>query len=116
MRQYYVYILASKNRRLYVGVTNDLERRTYEHKNGLTPGFTSKYNIKRLVYYEATEDILAAIEREKQLKGWLRSKKTALIESTNPKWRDLSEEWYVGDSSLPPVAQNDNVKSTGEMV
>ncbi len=74
-------------------MTNDLERRTYEHKNGLKPGFTSKYNIKRLAYYETTEDILAAIEREKQLKGWLRSKKTALIESMNPKWSDLSEEW-----------------------
>ncbi len=74
-------------------MTNDLERRTFEHKNSLIPGSTGKYNIKRLVYYETTEDVLAAIEREKQLKGWLRSRKVALIESLNPKWRDLSEEW-----------------------
>jgi putative endonuclease len=81
MKQYYVYILASRSRNLYVGVTNDLERRVYEHKQKLVPGFTTKYNIDRLVYFEATEDVQAAISREKQVKGWLRSKKIMLIGS-----------------------------------
>ncbi|MBI2181217.1 MAG: GIY-YIG nuclease family protein [Deltaproteobacteria bacterium] len=93
MSQYYVYIMTNKSRTLYTGVTNNLERRVYEHKQKLIPGFTSKYNISRLVYFEATEDIRAAIEREKQIKGWLRSKKVALIESVNPTWADLSAGW-----------------------
>jgi putative endonuclease len=83
-RQYYVYILANASRRLYVGVTNSLERRMYEHKSKLFPGFTSRYNIHRLVYIETTSDIAAAIAREKQIKGWLRSKKLALIAAGNP--------------------------------
>jgi putative endonuclease len=86
--------MASRSRTLYAGVTNDLERRTYEHKNKLVPGFTSRYNINRLVYFEATEDINAANQREKQIKGWTRAKKVGLIESTNPTWRDLSEGWF----------------------
>jgi putative endonuclease len=93
MKQYYVYILASRSRNLYVGVTNDLERRVYEHKQKLVPGFTTKYNIDRLVYFEATEDVQAAISREKQVKGWLRSKKIMLIGSVNPTWVDLSDSW-----------------------
>jgi putative endonuclease len=93
MKQYYVYILASRSRNLYVGVTNDLERRVYEHKQKLVPGFTTKYNINRLVYFEATEDVHAAISREKQIKGWLRSKKITLIGSVNPTWVDLSDSW-----------------------
>ncbi|HYU20483.1 MAG TPA: GIY-YIG nuclease family protein [Chloroflexota bacterium] len=92
MRDYYVYIMGSKTRRLYVGVTGDLERRIAQHKDGSVPGFTKKYNMTRLVYYESTDDVYAAIEREKQIKGWLRSKKIALIESVNPSWRDLSVE------------------------
>jgi len=99
-RSYYVYILASKSRRLYIGVTNDLERRLYEHKNKLVEGFTEKYNIDRLVYFEDGGDVLAAIEREKQLKGWLRAKKLALIASMNPAWDDLSDAWLKADSSL----------------
>jgi len=87
--------MTNKSRTLYTGVTNDLERRVYEHKQKLVPGFTSKYNITRLVYFETTEDIRAAIEREKQIKGWLRSKKVALIESENPEWRDLSVGWSL---------------------
>ena len=75
-------------------MTNDLERRVYEHKQKLVEGFTQKYNITQLVYYEATPDVRSAIAREKQIKGWLRSKKIALIESMNPKWQDLSEGWY----------------------
>ena len=84
VKQYYVYILASRSRNLYVGVTNDLERRVYEHKRKLVPGFTTRYNIDRLVYFEATEDVQSAIAREKQIKGWLRSRKVSLIESVNP--------------------------------
>ena len=90
---YYVYILASKSRALYVGVTNDLARRVYEHKHKRVPGFTSHYNIDRLVHYEMGQDIEAAILREKEIKRWRRAKKIALIEATNPSWRDLSEDW-----------------------
>ena len=118
-RQYYVYIMTNiRNTVLYTGVTNDLKRRAYEHKGKLAKGFTKKYNIIKLVYYEAASDVQAAINREKQIKGWLRRKKIALIESMNPQWIDLSEEWFgdvtlsetkglkeFGDSS--PSAQND---------
>jgi len=93
MRQYYVYIMTNKSRTLYTGVTNNLERRVHEHKQKLIPGFTIKYNISRLVFFESTQDIRAAIEREKQIKGWLRSKKIALIESVNPQWEDLSSRF-----------------------
>ena len=94
-KEYYVYIMANRSRTLYTGVTNDLMRRVYEHKHKLVPGFTSKYNIQYLVYYESTSSIYAAIQREKQIKGWLRAKKIALIDSMNPEWKDLSEEWFV---------------------
>jgi putative endonuclease len=93
-REYYVYIMTNRSRTLYTGVTNDLMRRVYEHKNKVVPGFTRKYNIKYLVYYESTSSIHSALQREKQIKGWLRAKKIVLIESMNPKWRDLSEEWF----------------------
>ncbi len=93
MKNYFVYIMANRTRILYTGVTNNLERRVYEHKNSITPGFTSKYDLHRLVYYETYLDVRDAIAREKQIKGWLRAKKIALIESVNPKWQDLSEEW-----------------------
>jgi len=91
MKQYYVYIMTNSSRTLYTGVTDDLVRRIYEHKEKLIKGFTQKYNITRLVYYEITSDVRAAIQREKQIKGWLRKKKTALIESVNPEWKDLSD-------------------------
>jgi len=101
MKQYYVYIISSKSRRLYTGVTDNLERRVYEHKNKLLPGFSKRYNISRLVYYETCTDVRAAIAREKQIKGWLRRKKIDLIESVNSTWDDLSAEWYEkADSSL----------------
>jgi len=93
VNQYYVYIMTNKSRTLYTGVTNDLERRVYEHKQKLVPGFTTKYNITRLVYFEVTQDVQAAIVREKQIKGWLRRRKIALIESVNPEWKDLSIGW-----------------------
>jgi putative endonuclease len=90
VKQYYVYIMASRSRTLYTGVTNDLQRRVYEHKKKIVLGFTAKYNIERLVYFETSEDVYGAISREKEIKGWLRSKKLALIESTNPTWKDVS--------------------------
>ena len=93
MRRYYVYMMTNHSRTLYTGVTNDLQRRVHQHKQKLIPGFTQKYNITQLVYYEETSDIRTAIAREKQIKGWLRSKKIALIESLNSEWRDLSDEW-----------------------
>ena len=90
---YYVYILTNvRDHRLYIGVTNDLKRRLYEHKNGIIDGFTKHYNIHKLVYYEYTTDPNAAIAREKQLKGWRREKKIALIEKMNPRWKDLGED------------------------
>ena len=96
MSEYYVYIMANHSRTLYTGVTNDLERRVYEHKHKLVEGFTSKYNITNLVWYEAFPDIQQAIEGEKRLKGWRRSKKIAIIERDNPNWEDLSQRWYDG--------------------
>ena len=94
-RAFWVYIMASKSGVLYVGVTNNLRRRAYEHKKKLVPGFTRRYNVTRLVHFETTRDIRAAIGREKQIKVWLRAKKKALISATNPKWEDLSAEWFV---------------------
>ena len=96
-----MYIMANKSRTLYTGVTSDLKRRVYQHKHKLAPGFTSKYNITQLVYFETTSDVKSAIAREKQIKGWLRSKKIALIESTNPTWQDLSTDWF-DESGKPP--------------
>ncbi|PKN68617.1 MAG: endonuclease [Deltaproteobacteria bacterium HGW-Deltaproteobacteria-12] len=94
MKQYYVYIMTNKSRTLYTGVTNNLQQRVFQHKEKLVPSFTAKYNINKLVYYETTADINSAIAREKQIKGWLRSKKIDLIESANPEWSDLSKDWY----------------------
>ncbi len=106
MKTYYVYIMASKSRTLYTGVTSNLERRVLQHRRKLMPGFTSRYNISRLVYYEAFGDVLAAISREKQIKRWLRSKKIALIESANRDWKDLSNGWYGKETrSQRPVAR-----------
>ena len=78
---------------MYIGVTNNLERRIYEHKNGILEGFTSKYHVDKLVYYEHSNSIESAIVREKQLKGWLRKKKNALVETANPDWKDLSKDF-----------------------
>ena len=99
-RDYFVYIVASKSRRLYIGVTGDLERRVFEHKHVLRSGFTSTYNIDRFVHAEQYSMVQDAIAREKQLKGWNRTKKIALIERENPTWRDLSVEWFKGDASV----------------
>jgi len=85
--------MTNRTRRLYIGVTNDLQRRVYEHEPRLVPGFTSKYFLERLVYFEDTNDVGAAIAREKELKGWRRSKKIALIQRMNLQWSDLSRGW-----------------------
>lgn len=106
-RQYYVYILTNRSRTLYTGVTSDLLRRLSEHREGVVPGFTHKYRLKQLVYYESTSDVMSAIEREKQIKGWLRKKKIAPIESVNPQWRDLGEDLLFRDSSVVSLPQND---------
>ena len=93
MRQYCVYILTNKNNKvLYIGVTNNLSRRIYEYKNKLVKGYTEGYNVNRLVYYEQTENIESAMNREKQLKNWHKKWKEDLIREFNPRWRDLSDE------------------------
>jgi len=94
MRQYYVYIMTNRSATLYTGVTGDLQRRVWEHKTHSVEGFTDRYNVTQLVYYEVTRNVKAALAREKQIKGWLRARKVALIESTNPGWQDLSDGWY----------------------
>jgi len=93
MRTYYVYIMASRSRVLYTGVTNDLARRVNEHKRCLHAGFTSKYRVTRLVHFEQFGDIRDAIAREKEIKGWKRSRKIELIERRNHAWQDLAEDW-----------------------
>jgi putative endonuclease len=92
VKQYWVYILSSRSRTLYVGVTSNLTQRIYQHRHQLMAGFTKRYNITRLVYFEETNSVHAALKREKELKGWLRSRKIALIESFNPAWRDLGKD------------------------
>ena len=96
MKEYnfYVYILTNWNNKvMYIGMTNNLERRLYEHKNKLVDGFTKKYNVSKLVYYEHTTDVHAALAREKEIKKWRREKKNDLVISMNPNWQDLSLEW-----------------------
>jgi len=102
-KTYYVYILSNAARMLYIGVTNNLVRRMSEHRQRYVPGFASRYNLTRLVYYENTTDIRSAIVREKQIKGWLRSRKTALIRSVNPRWKDLAADWFRDKKTLPAV-------------
>jgi len=115
-KSYFVYILASLSGTLYIGVTNDLQRRVFQHKQHEVEGFTKEYDVDRLVYYESFFVVSNAIAREKQLKGWRRKKKIALIESTNPQWKDLSKEWYEGrgPSTRPPkpggLARDDSRK------
>ena len=106
MRHFYVYILSSKSRVLYTGITDDIYRRTWEHKNDINSGFTRDYKVHRLVYYEAFKYVNNAINREKKIKGWLRQKKIALIEAGNPTWEDLSASWFDGKQVLR-FAQDD---------
>ena len=90
-----MYIMANENRTIYVGMTNNLEKRVYQHKEGSVEGFTSRYKLTKLVYYASTNDVREAIAREKQIKGWTRIKKVTLIEEMNPYWEDLSLSWYA---------------------
>ena len=91
---YFIYILSNwDDSVLYIGVTSNLEKRLYEHRNHLVDGFTKKYNVQKLVYFEESYDVKSAIAREKQLKGWTRKKKNELIKKDNPKWKDLSLNW-----------------------
>ena len=106
-KRFYVYIMTNRPRShvLYTGMTGNLARRVFEHKNKLVPGFTSRYNLTRLAFYESFAYPDAAIDREKEIKGWRRSKKIRLIESGNPHWRDLAEQWtevYKPDSDATP--------------
>ena len=94
MKSFYVYIMGSKSGTLYVGLTNDIKRRVYEHKNHLISGFTDKYNIDKLLYAETIDDAIATIKREKQVKHWRREKKAWLIDTQNPDWKDLAGDWY----------------------
>ena len=110
VNQYYVYIMSSHRGTLYTGVTNDLMRRVYEHRHKLVDGFTSRYNVSKLVYYETTKEVESAIAREKQIKGWLRSKKVNLIESLNPYWEDLAEAW---SESPAPQTLRPSTKDSG---
>ncbi|MGH9863688.1 MAG: GIY-YIG nuclease family protein [Candidatus Acidiferrales bacterium] len=98
-RTYFVYLLSNSSRMLYTGVTGDLQRRLLEHRGKLVEGFTKKYNLARLVYFESTNSINTALAREKQIKGWLRAKKIALIKSANPTWKDLAAGWFPKSKS-----------------
>ena len=104
MKNCFVYIMSNVTGMLYVGVTSNLEGRVYQHKMKLVPGFTARYNLTQLVYYDWTEDMMAAITREKQIKGWTRAKKVALINSVNPGWKDLSLEWEEKTRSFPTTS------------
>jgi putative endonuclease len=104
-RVYSVYFMASKSRVLYIGMTNNLERRVFEHKHDMIDGFSKQYRCHRLVYYESFDDVRNAIDREKQLKRWNRAKKDWLIEHSNPTWEDLSAEWGQPiEKQVPPLA------------
>ncbi len=94
MKTYWVYIMTNRSGTLYTGVTSDLARRVYQHRNQLVSSFTSRYNIDRLVHAEAFPEVRDAIAREKQIKGWVRPRKIALIAKSNPDWCDLGEEWF----------------------
>jgi putative endonuclease len=108
-KRYYVYIMASRSLNLYTGVTNSVYQRALQHKSGKIDGFTKKYKINRLVYYETFEHIGNAIAREKQVKAWTRAKRLALIKSTNPTWQDLAEYWGAkAELQIPRVARDDN--------
>ncbi len=105
MSTYHVYILASRSRTLYIGFTNDLRRRIYEHKTRQIAGFTRRYNVNRLVHFEAFTDVRDAKKREKQLKGWLRARKVDLIEAENPEWEDLADRIGLPASAIVGTAE-----------
>ena len=102
-KSYFVYIITNHSKTLYIGVTNNLERRMWEHKHFIGSEFAIRYKLDRLVYFESFDDVRSAIDREKVLKGWLRIRKIALIVSMNPEWRDLSGEWFTRHRYQPEV-------------
>ncbi len=106
-KKYFVYLLASKRRgTIYAGITNNILERVYQHKKNLVPGFTARYGVHRLVYYEETGDVLSAIQREKQIKKWNREWKIRLIEKDNPNWDDLFENWFDNkERRFPPARE-----------
>jgi putative endonuclease len=104
-KQYFVYIMASQSRVIYTGLSSKLKERVFEHKQHVYPGFTSRYNATTLVFYESYDAVQQAINREKEIKGWRRSKKIALIDSINPKWNDLSVGWYEPEIGIRPRQQ-----------
>ena len=117
MPSFYVYLLTNQNNKvMYVGVTNHLVRRVYEHKTKQIQGFTEKYNVNKLVYFEETSDVRAAITREKEIKKWRREKKNSLVVTVNPDWKDLSEGWFeispCGRDDRNRVAKPNNHKQT----
>ena len=111
VHQYFVYVMTSRRHTaLYTGVTNDVHRRVAQHRAGTLPGFTKTYNCDRLVYFEEWADVRSAIAREKQIKGWTRARKEALIEAINPTWADLAADWYTEpprkrDEGPPPESE-----------
>jgi putative endonuclease len=113
---YYVYILSSRSRTLYTGVTNDLIRRIAEHREGLASSFTAKYRIHRLVYFESFRDVRSAITREREIKYWARAKRVELIAATNPTWEDLAAEWFPSypRKAGPSLARDDNRAKVNE--
>src|SRR5580698_10729848 len=115
-KQFYVYIMTNRpgSAVLYIGITGDLVRRVWQHKNKLTPGFTSRYNLTCLVYYERFFYPDAAIAREEEIKGWRRSKKIKLIETMNPKWDDLAAKWQDLHKPAPAVVGNEIPRPAGE--
>ncbi|WP_319587777.1 GIY-YIG nuclease family protein [uncultured Desulfobulbus sp.] len=104
MPSFYIYLLTNQNNKvMYVGMTNNLKRRVYEHKTKQVAGFTEKYNVNRLVYFEETQDVLIAIAREKEIKKWRREKKNLLVVAVNPAWQDLSDGWF----EISPCGRDD---------
>jgi putative endonuclease len=118
-RTYYVYIMGSISGTLYVGMTNNLRKRVFQHKFHRLEGFTDRYDVERLLYWESFDDVHRAIGREKQLKGWRRSKKIALIETVNPHWLDLARDWYPwmkesGDDRGASTASDGSLRSPSD--
>jgi putative endonuclease len=112
MRTYHLHVLSNVSRMLYVGVTGDLHRRLFEHKNKLVPGYSRNYNLHKLVYIEAYGNINDAISREKEIKGWLRSKKADLIKSANPWWNDLAANYFSPLTTRPPTKKTCRPEAT----
>jgi len=110
-KSYFVYILSNTSKMLYTGVTNDVEVRAFQHKSKLVPGFTQKYNLHKPVYFEKFNSVHEAIRREKQIKGWLRSKKVALVESANPRWLDLAEDHFKSTTKFNLVTKSITMSS-----